>query len=89
MRNLLKRCLWMTMLTCALSGCTGLTVGPQVETRYLIIHPGRPLVVLDQVTVAGRVMDGTGDAVKQDVGGWVMMPPDHWDSVKKALEAKK
>jgi len=30
-------------------------------------------------------MDG-GGVVELHIGGWVAMPPDHWDIVKKQLE---
>ncbi len=63
------------------SGCT---LGPTVETRTLLIHPGQPLRVMDQTTVRGERLDGGGIA-SQDVGGWVMMPPDHWNVVAGAL----
>jgi len=75
----------VTVSAFASAGC-GLSIGPQVETRYVLIHTGKPLEVLENRTVKGRVLDGTGAAVTQDVGGWVMMPPDHWDAVKRALE---
>lgn len=68
-----------------LSGC-GLSLGPQTHTEYVIPHAGRPMQVLENSSLKGRVLDGTGDAVQQDVGGWVFMPLDHWESVKKALE---
>ncbi len=68
------------------SGCTGVTLGPQVRTEYTIVHVGKPLQVLESSTVKGRVLDGSGDAVNQDVGGWIMMPPDHWEVVKRNLE---
>jgi len=32
------------------------------------------------------VLDGSGAAVEQDIGGWVVMPNDHWESVKRNLE---
>jgi hypothetical protein len=36
----------------------------------------------------GTLRLGSGDAVKQDVGGWVMMPVDHWEAIKRNLEKK-
>ncbi|MCY3019528.1 MAG: hypothetical protein NTW87_10940 [Planctomycetota bacterium] len=42
--------------------------------------------VLENTTVKGRVLDGSGDAVEQDIGGWVVMPSDHWEAVKRNLE---
>jgi hypothetical protein len=74
------------MISCWLSLGCGLTLGPTVETRYVVIHPGRPLEVLENQTIDGRVLDGSGEAVKQDIGGWVAMPADHWEAVKRRLE---
>lgn len=84
-----QRSLWILAVTTSFlmnSGCTGLTLGPQVRTEYTIVHVGKPLQVLESSKVKGRVLDGTGDAVDQDIGGWVVMPPDHWDAVKRTLE---
>lgn len=89
MRNL-KRSLMAVILTlsvCVISGCTpSLSVGPQVRTEYVIVHPGKPIQVLENAKVKGRAMDDTGAAVEQKIGGWVMMPPEHWEAVKRELE---
>lgn len=71
-------------------GCTGpsIALGPQIQTRYVVMHPGRPLQVLENKTVKGRALEDNGSAVEQDIGGWVAMPPDHWETVKKELEKK-
>lgn len=87
LRQILRWAALTMMPLLILSGCSGLSLGPQVRTDYVMIHQGRPLKVLQTVTVTGRVLDGTGDTVQQQVGGWVMMPPDHWDAVKTDLEA--
>jgi flagellar biosynthesis/type III secretory pathway ATPase len=81
---LLSPCL--ILLSCVLSGCSGVSLGPQVRTEYVVLHAGRPLQVLENKTLKGRVLDGTGDAVDQDVGGWVAMPMDHWEAVKRNLK---
>jgi len=44
--------------------------------------------ILENKAVRGRVLDGGGDAVEQDIGGWITMPPDHWDAVKRKLESR-
>jgi len=51
-----------------------------------MVHPGKPMEVLENKTVNGRVMDGSGDAVEQDVGGWVLMPVSHWEAIKRQLD---
>ncbi len=80
----------LTILACSglllLAGC-GLTLGPVVKTRYIIVKPGLPVEILESKVLRCRlVKDEKGDAVKQDVGGWIAMHPDHWDSVKKEIE---
>ena len=64
---------------------TGCTLGPTVEVRHVLIHPGQPLRVLENVTLSGERLDGGGIAT-HDVGGWVMMPPSHWVVIKGILE---
>jgi hypothetical protein len=82
----------VTALCCANSGCSSVTLGPQVRTQYVVLHPGKPMQALENVKVKGRVLNaggteaGVGDTVEQDVGGWIFMPQDHWDAVKRQLE---
>ena len=64
---------------------TGCTIGPTVEVRHVLIHPGQPLRILENVTVDGERLDG-GGAAEHDVGGWVAMPPSHWEVIKAHLE---
>ena len=87
LRLLIVKCLMILVFPLAsltMTGC-GMTLGPTTEVRYLIVHPGQPIRVLDQTTVRGERMDGGGPA-DFDVGGWVMMPPDHWNTVEKLLK---
>jgi len=73
-----------SLLLC-LTGC-GLTLGPVTETRYVLIKPGVPVVILENKVIKCRVLvDADGGVVKQDVGGWVAMPPSHWEQVKADL----
>ena len=80
----------LTILACSVlllaAGC-GLTLGPIAKTRYVIVKPGLPVEILESKVVRCRlVKDAKGDAVLQDVGGWVAMHPDHWQSVKAEVE---
>lgn len=84
MRTGPRAALFLLML-CSLSVMTGCTIGPTVEVRHVLIHPGQPLRVLENITVRGERLDGGGVA-EHDVGGWVMMPPSHWQTVKGVLE---
>ena len=78
--------LMLTLLpTLALCPACGLTLGPTTEVRYLIVHPGQPMRVMEQATLTGERLDG-GGTTTVDVAGWVMMPPDHWAVVQKVLE---
>ncbi len=69
-----------------MTGC--ITIGPRVETRYVIVHPGQPLRVMENTTLSGERLDGAGPA-KQDVGGWIMMPPDHWAVLERIIKASQ
>lgn len=75
------------MLICSLIVGCDLTLGPKVATKYTIVHPGKPLQILEPAKVKARLLDGTGDPVTQDIGGWVCLPPEHWEAIKRALEA--
>lgn len=92
----MRRRLWTfptaTLLICCLSlasGCQGgLTIGPRVKTEYVVLKPGAPIEVLRNVRVPGMTLkDGLVlDAV--DIGGWVAMPPEHFEALRAAVEAK-
>lgn len=84
--SLTAKCLMILaclLASLTMTGCV--TLGPTTEVRYLIVHPGQPIRVLAQTTVRGERLDGGGPA-DFDVGGWVMMPPDHWNTVEKLLK---
>lgn len=69
-----------------LAGCN-LTLGPKVETRYVIVRPGLPVTILENRSVRARVLNNAdGGEIRQDVGGWVAMPPEHWAAVKREIE---
>ena len=70
----------MFMLTSGFM-CLGKT-----KTKYVIHHAGRPMQVMENVKVKGKTLGRDHDAVEQDVGGWVMMPKGHWDTIKPKLE---
>lgn len=74
--------LWLLLL---LGGCD-LTLGPKVETRYVVVKAGLPAEVLENKTVRCRLLkDDGGSAIAQDIGGWIAMPPEHWETLKKEL----
>lgn len=89
MRNALT-ILACSLLILALSGCS-LTLGPVIEKRAIIIHSGVPIEIVQQIKVDCRVLKDKeeSDIFKQDVGGWVAMHPDHWNTLKKDHERLK
>lgn len=84
-KNLFALLLLVPILSATL-GCTGLTLGPQVKTEYVIAHPGKPVQVLENKDLVVRTLDGQGSPIVKDVGGWVAMPLDHWTALKTVLE---
>ncbi len=89
MRRRLYQWIIVLMLSCWLiSGCD-LSIGPKTKTIYTIVYPGKPLEVVESAKVKGIVLDGTGDAVTQDIGGWIVMPKEHFSALKRAVEAAK
>jgi len=52
-----------------------------------VIKPGLPVELLENRSLRCRILnDNEGDMVTQDVGGWIAMPPEHWDAVKREVE---
>lgn len=84
-KNLFALLLLVPILSVTL-GCTGLTLGPQVRTEYVISHAGKPVQILENKDLVVRTLDGQGSPVVKDVGGWVAMPLDHWQALKTVLE---
>ena len=84
----------MRTLVCSLillAGCSGFAIGPTVEIRSIVVRAGVPIEVMENETVDARVMkeDGPTDIFQQDIGGWITMPPDHWETFKKEYERLK
>ncbi len=78
-------CLPLLMIASSvISGCAEVTIGPRVETHYVIVKPGQPIRILENKTVRGERLDGAGVA-DIDIGGWVAMPPEHWEVINKML----
>lgn len=76
-----RLCLLLLTINClAISACA---IGPQVETRTVVVYPGQPLQILQNVTVTGRRMNDETQ-VQQDIGGWVCMPRAHFDALARA-----
>lgn len=70
-------------------GCSGLTIGPVIERKAIIVLSGTAIEVMEQVEVDARVLneqDGPTDIFKQQIGGWITMHPDHWKSLKNEIQ---
>jgi ABC-type uncharacterized transport system permease subunit len=85
MRNASR--IWVCSLAAlALAGCD-LTLGPKTETRYVIVKAGVPVELLENRELRARVLtDETGAEIRQDAGGWIAMPPEHWESVSREIK---
>jgi hypothetical protein len=90
--------LGVTTICLLTSGC-GLSIGPQTNTEVVVLKAGVPVRILDNKTVRVRTLAAEkvadvenakgGGITKQDIGGWVAMPPEHWEVIeKKLLQAK-
>lgn len=80
--------IWACSALVLLQGCSGFALGPTIERKTIIVKAGTAIEVVSQTTVDARLLSdtGAGDVFEQDVGGWVMMHPDHWDAVKREIK---
>lgn len=81
---LLAAMLWPLAILTIILMLAGCTLGPTTEVRYVIVHPGQPIRILDPLSATGERLDGGGTATI-DLGGWVAMPPDHWEVIARRL----
>ncbi len=63
-----------------------MTLGPKTKTEVVVTHAGKPMKALANQKIRGQVLDTPHDPIEQDCGGWIFMPPDHWDFVQKELD---
>lgn len=76
-------------LASATAGCNGgLTLGPTVERSVVLLKAGQPVQVLENRTVKARPLNGPDQVVRVDIGGWVAMPPEHFDELMGLLTGK-
>jgi len=83
-----------SMIAVVLAGCT---IGPQVRETYVLLKPGVPVRILENRSLRTRTLAAEkvedvanvrgGGVVSQDVGGWVAMPPEHWDMIERRLRS--
>lgn len=73
-----------------IGGCNGgLTLGPTVERSVVLLKAGQPVQILENRTVKARPLSGPEQVVRVDIGGWVAMPPEHFDELMALLPDKK
>jgi len=73
-------------LVLTLAGCS-LTLGPVIERKAIIVVAGVPVEILENRVVECHVLNEVEiNPVKQNIGGWVAMPPDHWKTLKAEVE---
>lgn len=89
MRNV-SRILACSLLVLVLAGCD-ISLGPKIEKRAIMVYPGVPVEIIQSAkvechTLAKTEKEGETDVFKQDVAGWVAMPPDHWRSLKAEVQ---
>jgi len=72
----------------------GCAVGPKTQTDYVLVKPGVPVRVLENRVLTCRTLvsekgSSPSGTVRQDVGGWVAMPEEHWDVIERKLKEAK
>lgn len=75
------------MMTLCLTSC-GVNLGPQTKTEWIIAHPGKPGKVLENKKVTVKP-EGASQPIQQDIGGWEVMPRDHFDALMRAVDGAK
>lgn len=70
------------------TGCEGLTLGPVITRKAIIVRAGTAIEVVENVSVEARILtdNGESDVFEQDIGGWITLHPDHWDAVQSEFE---
>ena len=71
-------------------GCD-ITVGPKTKTKIVMVKPGLPIRIVQNAKVLGKPLRADDiEPIRIDVGGWVCMPEEHWQALKRSIdEAKK
>lgn len=87
MRRKVLLLLALSLSICLTSGC----FRPKETTKYVVLRAGQPGQILQGQPTKMRVRSlATGEIVENEsVDGWVTMPQEHWDTVKRNLENGK
>lgn len=76
------------MMMLLLTICASCTIGPVKQTEYVVAHPGQPGQVVENTQVL-LMPAGASQPVKQDIGGWMVMPQDHFDALMNKLKKEE
>jgi len=57
-----------------------------VKTEFVILKPGKPVIILDNQRVKVKPLLGEGGLSRISLGGWVAMPQEHFEALKRAAE---
>ena len=82
----LPLCVLVLTALIGLMSC-GLSIGPQETERVVKVHDGQPGIVAEEATVL--VMweaAGAKKFHKEKIGGWVVMPKEHFDALMTKLQ---
>jgi hypothetical protein len=79
--------IFAVMMLLCLPSC-GVNLGPQTKTEWIIAHPGKPGKVLENKKVTVKP-EGASQPIQQDIGGWEVMPRDHFDALMRAADGAK
>lgn len=75
----------LLVLLLLLNGC-GLTLGPVIERKTIIVRAGTAIECLEQIEVKAHTLKRPKEVFQQDIGGWIIMHPDHWEALKREIE---
>jgi len=67
------------------NGCGDIAVKPgeTPTAQTIILHAGSPAVIQKNVSLPCKLLkDPTSPSVDYDVGGWITMPPEHWEYLR-------
>jgi hypothetical protein len=90
--NTKRRILGLLMLStvmlmfCSLNLACSPTFGPVVKEHTTFVRMGHPGRVMDNAEVK-VLAPGATKPTKQDIGGWYVMPPDHWEAMVERIQA--
>lgn len=86
----------MFLMIWALAGCSLFEVRDpkaEISATTVIVEAGKPVKLLQttdpkapKIIVVAALLKDEKIQVKQDISGWVAMPPSHWEQVKAALD---